>query len=69
MAYHNVSPRQSPWPPFRSPLTPHDLQVIADLQSGKVTLAKAKTAARIAKVKLPRWYPGARWDSMKAKWK
>lgn len=68
MAYHNVSPRQSPWPPFRSPLTAHDLSVIKDLQAGKVTLAKAKTAARIAKVKLPKWHPGARWNTNRARW-
>ena len=68
MAYHNVSPRQSPWPPFRSPLTAHDKQVIADLLAGKTVLAKAKTAARIAKVKLPKWYPGARWNTNRARW-
>ena len=68
MSYHVGAPRQSPWPPFASPLTAHDKQVIADLQSGKVTLAKAKTAARIAKVKLPKWYPGARWNATSNKW-
>ena len=61
-----------PWPGFTSPLTDHDLTVIAELAKHERT-SPEKASARIAKLKSnlatrKELTAGKRWNSIRCKW-